>query len=259
MGALLLPGRQNVPLSRSGLLGKTGEEFCLPHRVARRRPPGGTCVGALVPNASSRWTDARGPSFRRLFAPGPPLLCQAAVALGTALRVTGYKFSRQHATRRFQEPGHPHIRPPDASLPAAHLALPQPRGGLAFEVRLSHHLLPTGLKLKFKLKPKLPLPPSVPVNFPPHPGACVHSAGGGSGEEGAVEVDAGFSGRRSPSFPVCVAAGAAGVTWARWAHSSGHCWAQLAVSGHLMGHQACNSHLRKNLTFESRSPEAIGS
>lgn len=134
--------------------------------------------------------------------------------------------------------GTPHIRPPDASLPAAHLALPQPRASLAFEVGLSHHLLPTGLKLKFKLKPKLPLPPSVLVNFPAYTGArtlCgrrVGKRGPWRWNQASPEKEPRLSCvRGSPSCWGQV--GAAGTQWR--AHSSGHGRAQLAVSGRLMG------------------------
>lgn len=42
-------------------------------------------------------------------------------------------------------------------LPSTHLVLHQLRGHIPFEAGLSHHLLPIGLKLKFKTKPKFPL------------------------------------------------------------------------------------------------------
>lgn len=125
--------------------------------------------GWPVPNAC-RTVDTRVPSMQRaLQSLGPRTPLPKAVALGTALRVTSQKFSPQHNASRSR--GHPaHQAPrclPSFRTPGA----PSAQGSLAFEVGLSHHLLPTGLKLKIKTKPKLPLPPSVPVNFPPCTGA----------------------------------------------------------------------------------------
>lgn len=99
-------------------------------------------------------------------------LCKKGATLGTAVEMSRREVSAEHnvlpcAARAFREPGVRTAHQDPRCLPSTHLVLHQLRGDLPFEVGLSHHLLPTGLKLKFQTKPKLPPPLSVLFNFPP--------------------------------------------------------------------------------------------